>query len=113
VPAPERIVREFVAALEREDGAAIAAMVSPRVDASGDIAHLLATYGGMRPQEVTMTWLDEFEGRYVVATVTVVVDDGTTVQLAVPVSRDDGTYHLAIGQAPLGGPVSGPHSPAP
>ncbi len=107
------MVAEYLGALERRDGAAIRAMVSPRVDASADIVQVLERYGGVRLHDVQAMWLDEFEGSYVVATVTAAGEDGSTYEIRVPMSWSDGRYYLALGQAPPRGSEANPESPTP
>jgi hypothetical protein len=111
--ARDAVVADYLGALERRDAAAIAAMVSPRVDASADIAQVLARYGGMRLHGVQAMWLDEFEGSYVVATVTATGQDGTAYEIRVPMSWSDGRYYLALGQATPSGSEANPESPTP
>lgn len=111
--AREALVTDYLGALERRDAAAIEAMVSPAVDASADIAQVLERYGGVRLQDVRATWLDEFDGIFVVATVTGTGDDGTAYEIRVPIQRIKGGYYLGLGQAAPTGSEASPDSPAP
>ena len=111
--ARDAVVADYLGALERRDAAAIEAMVSPRVDASADIVQVLERYGGVRLHGVQTTWLDEFGGSYVVATVTAAGEDGAAYEIRVPMSWSDGRYYLALGQAPPRGSEAKPESPTP
>jgi hypothetical protein len=112
-PARERLVIDYLSALERRDGEAIAAMVNPRVDATVDIAAALDQYGGVQLHDTRVSYLDDFGGTYVVATVSGTGDDGTTYEIEVPISRVDDDYYLALGQATPTGSEANPESPAP
>jgi hypothetical protein len=111
--ARDAIVAEYLGALERRDAAAIKAMVSPRVDAGADIAQVLERFGGVRLHAIQAMWLDEFEGSYVVATVTATGEDGAAYAIRVPMSWSDGRYSLALGQATPRGSEANPESPTP
>jgi hypothetical protein len=111
--AREALVADYLGALERRDAAAIEAMVSPGVDASADIAQVLERYGGVKLHDVQATWLDEFEGMYVVATVTATGEDGAGYEIRVPMAWDDNRYCLALGHAPPSGSEANPESPTP
>lgn len=117
-PSPQEAAREalladYLGAVERRDAAAIEGMVSPAVDASAKIAQVLERLGGVRLHGIEATWLDEFEGSYVVATVTGTGEDGAAYELTVPMRWNDGRYDLALGHAPPSGSESSPESPAP
>lgn len=111
--ARERIVLAYLVALERQDGEAIAAMTNPRVDASAEIAAALGKYGGVRVHDARVAYLDEFGGVYVIARVTGTIDDGSAVELWVPISCVDGNYYLALGRAMPSGSeaIPGSHNP--
>jgi hypothetical protein len=111
--AREALVADYLGALERRDAAALEAMVSPAVDARADIAQVLGQYGGVRLHDVRATWLDEFDGSYVVATVTGTGEDGAAYEIRVPMARSAGGYELALGHAPPTGTEASPESPAP
>ncbi len=111
--AREALVTDYLGALERRDAAAIEAMVSPGVEASADIAQVLERYGGVRLHDVRATWLDEFGGIFVVATVTGTGDDGAAYEIPVPMGRNNGGYYLGLGQAAPTGSEASPESPAP
>ena len=111
--ARDAVVTDYLGALEHRDAAAIEAMVSPRVDASADIVQVLERFGGVRLHGVQAMWLDEFEGSYVVATVTATGEDGAAYEIRVPMSWSDGRYYLALGQAPPRGSEANPGSPTP
>ena len=105
------VVRDYLAGLERRDGAAIASLVSPRVDATRDIQHVLAADGGRRLSDVTIAWLDEFGGQYVVATVTGTGQDSAVHEIKVPIARVSGRYYLGLGEAAPNGSEANPASP--
>jgi hypothetical protein len=111
--ARERLVIDYLSALERRDGEAIAAMVNPRVDATSDIAAALDQYGGVQLHDTRVSYLDDFGGTYVVATVSGTDDDGTMYEIRVPISRVEDDYYLALGQATPMGSEANPDSPAP
>jgi hypothetical protein len=111
--ARQALVANYLDALERRDEAAIKALVSPGVDASADIAQALGTYGGIKLHDTRATWLDEFDGIFVVATIRGTGDDGLAYEIRVPMGRDDGRYYLGLGQAAPTGSESSPESPAP
>jgi hypothetical protein len=63
--------------------------------------------------DTRVSYLDDFDGVYVVATVSGRGDDGTTYEIRVPISRVDDDYYLALGQATPSGSEAIPESPAP
>ncbi len=111
--ARERLVTDYLAALESRDATAIAAMVSPRVNPSVDIATAIREYGGLRLHDVHVTWRGEIEWAYAVATVIGTGDDGAAHEIRVPMSWVDGVYYLALGEANSSGGEASPESPLP
>lgn len=111
--ARQALVANYLDALERRDAAAIKALVSPAVDASADIAQALGAYGGIKLHDIRATWLDEFDGIFVVATITGTGEDGTAYEIRVPMQRNNGGYYLGLGQAAATGSEASPESPAP
>lgn len=111
--AREALVTDYLDALERRDAAAIEAMVSPAVDASADIAQVLERYGGVRLHDIRATWLDEFDGNFVVATVTGTGDDGAAYEIRVSMGWSDSRYYLGLGHAAPTGSEASPESPTP
>ena len=111
--ARERVVVAYLAALEHRDASAIAAMVSPGVDATSDIASALDRYGGVRLHDTRVTYLDAFGGIYVVATVTGTGDGGAAYEIRVPISRVAGGYYVALGEVAPSGSQADPSSPRP
>ncbi len=111
--ARDRVVTDYLAALGNRDSTAIAAMVSPRVNASVDIANAIRDYGGIRLHDVKVAWQSEVEWAYAVATMTGTADDGTAYEIRVPMSWVDGAYDLALGEAPSTGGAASPESPVP
>ena len=109
----ERLVVAYLQALEHRDAAAIAAMVSPGVEASSAISSELDRYGGVSLHDGRVSYLDEFAGAYVVATVTGSGDDGMAYSIRVPISRVGDRYYLALGQAGPSGSEANPASPSP
>ena len=105
------VVQDYLAWLERGDGPAIASLVSPRVDATQDIQRALISDGGKRLSGVTIAWLDEFGGQYVVATVTGTGQDSAKHEIKVPIARVDDRYYLALGEAAPDGSEANPASP--
>lgn len=106
------VVQDYLAGLERGDAVAIASLVSPRVDATRDIAAALRTYGGQRLRDVTVTYLDEFGGVYVVATaVGLGANDSVQHEIKVPIARVNGRYFLALGEVAPNGSESSPLRP--
>jgi hypothetical protein len=109
----DRVVQDYLAGLERRDGLAIASLVSPRVDATEDIGRVLASDGGTRLSDVTIAWLDEFGGSYVVATVTGTGQNAAKHVVTVPIARVDGRYYLGLGEATPSGWEADAASPSP
>lgn len=74
--------------------------------------------GGVRLHDVRVSYLDDFDGAYVVATVTGSADDGSaddgsSREIPVPMSRIDGSYYIAFGESAPSGSEADPASPAP
>ena len=111
--ARERLILDYLSALERRDGEAIGAMVNPRVGATADIAAAMDQYGGVRLHDTRASYLDDFGGIYVVATISGTSDDGTAYEVRVPISRVDDDDYLALGQATPSGSETNPESPVP
>lgn len=110
----EAVIGAYLDALARRDAAAIAMLVPPTVDARQDIAAALGRYGGLRLNDVTVTYLDEFGGVYVIATVAGTgAADLLRHQIQVPVARVGGRYFLALGAARPSGSEANPASQHP
>lgn len=105
------VLQDYLLGLERSDAAGIASLVGPTVDARRDIAAVLSRYGGLRLSEVTVRYLDEFGGVYVVATVVGTGNDSMQHEVKVPISRVNGRYFLALGQATPNGSEASPNGP--
>ena len=104
------VVQDYLAGLERRDRAAIESLVSPRVDATRDIQRVIGEDGGGRLSDVTIAWLDEFGGQYIVATVTGIGQDSELHTIKVPIARVDGRYCLELGEAAPNGSEANPAS---
>jgi hypothetical protein len=107
------VVAEYLDAVRRQDATSMASLLGPGVDAREEIAAVLRTYGGLALTHVTVGYLDEFGGSYVIATVAGTTSDGSARELEVRVSRIDGRYFLALGEGVSPHPVSDPASPQP
>jgi hypothetical protein len=109
----EALVDAYLAALQAGNSNAMLLLVDPRVDARSDVAAVLQKNGGQRLADAKVTYLDEFAGVYIVATVACTnASDGSKLQLTVPVSLHEGRYYLALGQAPPSGNEAGIASPS-
>jgi hypothetical protein len=108
----ELVVQDYITGLERSDAAAITLLISPQVDASRDIAAAVRKSGGQPLRDVETTYLDEFGGKYVVATVVGVgANDGEPHEVRVPIARVGSRYYLALGEAAPNGSEANPRSP--
>jgi hypothetical protein len=96
----EALVEAYLTALQASDSNAMLALVSPRVEARAEVADAILKNGGRPLRDVTVSYLDEFGGVYIVATVNGTnAGDGSRLQLTIPMGRDSGRYYLALGQA--------------
>jgi hypothetical protein len=96
----EVLVEAYLTALQASDSNAMLALVSPRVEARAEVADAILKNGGRPLRDVTVSYLDEFGGVYIVATVNGTnAGDGSRLQLTIPMGRDSGRYYLALGQA--------------
>jgi hypothetical protein len=110
----EAVVQAYLTAIAQRDAVGMARLAPPTVDASQDISAALGRYGGLRFTDTTITYLDEFGGIYVIATVVGTgADDSLRHELKVPVARVDGRYFLSFGQAQPSGSEANPGSPRP
>lgn len=95
----DALLADYLAALERRDGAAIAAMVEPGVDAGDAIVQVLGHVGGVVLHSTQAEWVDATaDGRVVTALVSGVGDDGATYQLEVPIVWKQGRLFLGLGR---------------
>jgi hypothetical protein len=109
----EALVEAYLTALQAGDSNAMLSLVSPRVEARAEVADAIRQNGGRPLRDVTVSYLDEFGGVYIVATVTATnLGDGSRLQLAIPMGRDNGRYYLALGQAPPTGSEADTVSPS-
>ena len=97
----EALVEAYLTALQAGDSTAMLSLVSPRVEARTEVADAIRKNGSRQLRDVTVSYLDEFGGVYIVATVNGTnAGDGSKLQLTIPMGRDNGRYYLALGQAP-------------
>jgi hypothetical protein len=97
----EALVEAYLTALQAGDSSAMLSLVGPRVEARPEVADAIRKNGSRPLRDVTVSYLDEFGGVYIVATVNGTnAGDGSTLQLTIPMGRDNGRYYLALGQAP-------------
>ncbi len=96
----EALVQAYLTALQAGDSNAMLSLVNPRVEAQEEVAGAIRKNGGQSLKDFTVSYLDEFGGIYIVATVDCAnAGDGSELQLTIPMSRDNGRYYLALGQA--------------
>jgi hypothetical protein len=96
----EALVEAYLTALQASDSNAMLSLVSPRVEARAEVADAILKNGSRPLRDVTVSYLDEFGGVYIVATVNGTnAGDGSRLQLTIPMGRDSGRYYLALGQA--------------
>jgi hypothetical protein len=108
----DALVTAYLDAVQRRDTAGLVRLASPEVDPSDDIAALLEMSGGMELEDVSVSYLDEFGGQFLVATVSgTVVGDGSAVQLKIGISRVGDRHDLAAGSAVPPGGEADPASP--
>src|SRR5436190_1771921 len=109
----EVLIGAFIEAIQRNDPAAIAAMTSPRVDPTADIAALLAAHGGRHWEDVRVAWgPDDFGGQAIDAVITAATPDGPD-SVRVGVMWDGSRATLALGSVPGGSPGADTRSPRP
>ena len=97
----EDLVEAYLTALQAGDSNAMLLLVSPRVEARAEVSDAIRKDGSRPLKDVTVSYLDEFGGVYIVATVNGTnAGDGSTLQLTIPMGRDNGRYYLGLGQAP-------------
>jgi hypothetical protein len=109
----ETLVQAYLTALQAGDQAAMLALVNPRVEASAEVAATIAQGGGKPLKDVAVSYVDEFGGTYIVATVIgKVAADGSPFRATVPMGRENGRYYLALGQAKPTGSEAGTASPS-
>lgn len=112
-PQRDALIGSFIAALEHRDAVAMAGMVDPAVDATGDIATLLDRHGGIPLSDISVLWgEDDFGGQIINATITGTGPDGAHV-INVPVFWDGERATLVLGSAPGLDPGSDTRSPRP
>jgi len=109
----ESLVKAYLTALQAGDAGAMLSLVGPRVDARSDVADAIQQGGGKELKDVTVSYLDEFGGTFIVATVNgLIAGDGSPFQTTLPVVRENGRYYLALGQATPTGSESDTASPS-
>ncbi len=97
----EVLVEAYLTALQAGDSSAMLSLVSLRVEARAEVADAIRKNGGRPLKDVTVSYLDEFGGIYIVATVNGTnADDGSPLQLTIPMGHENGRYYLALGHAP-------------
>ena len=96
----EDLVEAYLTALQAGDSNAMLSLVGPRVEAQAEVADAIRKNGSRPLKDVTVSYLDEFGGAYVVATVNGTnAGDGSRLQVTIPIGHDNGRYYLALGQA--------------
>lgn len=109
----EALVEAYLTALQAGDSNAMLSLVNPRVEARAEVADAIRKNGGRPLKDVTVTYLDEFGGVYIVATVNGTnAGDGSRLQVTIPIGRDNRRYYLALGQATPTGSEADPVSPS-
>lgn len=109
----EALIGSFIAAVQENDAAAIAAMTDPRVDPRADIAALLEAHGGRPWTDVRVTWgADDFGGQAIDATITATTPDGPDA-ITISTIWDMERATLALGSTPGVHPGSDTTSPRP
>lgn len=109
----ESLIKAYLTALQAGDAGAMLSLVGPRVDARSDVADAIQQGGGKELKDVTVSYLDEFGGTFVVATVNgLIAGDGSPFQTTVPIGRENGRYYLALGQVTPTGSESDTSSPS-
>lgn len=109
----EALVEAYLTALQAGDSNAMLSLVNPRVEARAEVADAIRKNGGRPLKDVTVTYLDEFGGVYIVATVNGTnAGDGSRLQVTIPMGRDNRRYYLALGQATPTGSEADPVSPS-
>lgn len=109
----ETLVQAYLSALQAGDAGAMLSLVNPRVDARADVADAIQQGGGKELKDVAVSYIDEFGGVFVVATVNgLIAGDGSPFQTTVPIGRENGRYYLALGQATPTGSESDTSSPS-
>ena len=109
----EALVEAYLTALQAGDSNAMLSLVKPGVEAQVEVADAIRKDGGRPLRDVTLSYLDEFGGVYIVATVNGTnAGDGSTLQLTIGMGRDNGRYYLALGQAPPTGSEANIVSPS-
>ena len=109
----EALVEAYLTALQAGDSNPMLSLVKPGVEARVEVADAIRKNGSRPLKDVTVSYLDEFGGIYIVATVSGTnAGDGSTLQLTIPMGRDNGRYYLALGQAPPTGSEENTVSPS-
>ena len=91
----------------------MASLVGPGIDARSDIHAVMEADGGLTLDGITVSYLDEFGGSYVIVTVAGQAIDGSTQEVEVRIAKEHGRYFLALGEAERSGPISNPESAPP
>ena len=109
----EALVEAYLTALQAGDSNAMLSLVKPGVEARVEAADAIRKNGSRQLKDVTVSYLDEFGGIYIVATVIGTnAGDGSTLQLTIPMGRDNGRYYLGLGHAPPTGSEANIVSPS-
>ena len=109
----EALVEAYLTALQAGDSNAMLSLVKPGVEARVEAADAIRKNGSRQLKDVTVSYLDEFGGIYIVATViSTNAGDGSTLQLTIPMGRDNGRYYLGLGHAPPTGSEANIVSPS-
>ena len=86
----DEVVAGYLDALRRQDAGAMASLVGPGIDARSDINAVMQADGGLTLDGITLSYLDEFGGLYVIVTVAGKASDGSTQELEVRIAKEDG-----------------------
>ena len=109
----DEVVAGYLDALRRQDAGAMASLVGPGIDARSDINAVMQADGGLTLDGITLSYLEEFGGLYVIVTVAGKASDGSTQELEVRIAKEDGRCFLALGEAVRSGPISNTESAPP
>jgi hypothetical protein len=110
----EALVEAYLVALQASDSKAMLSLVDPRVEAGAEVAEALEEHGGVPLKDVTVSYLDEFGGSFIVATVKATnAIDGSSIEFTIPIGRADDRFQLALGLGTPTGSEANPASPSP
>jgi hypothetical protein len=110
--AREKVVQDYISAVQAGDRQRLAELVSPRVEAAAEIDAKVRTIGGKRWNSISINWHEDEFPMAAAADIVAVDDSGQAVKDTVELGKADDRWYVGLGTAPDAGTPASTESPA-